>query len=37
MLTFTLEDLQLSELAFLDRDTAKNTFMFNINGIVHGK
>lgn len=37
MLQFNTDALSLNEIVFLDKDTAKRQYMFNINGIVHGQ
>jgi hypothetical protein len=37
MLQFNTDALSLNEIVFLDKDTAKRQYMFNINGMVHGQ
>ena len=37
MLQFNSDALSLNEIVFLDKDTAKRQYMFNINGMVHGQ
>jgi hypothetical protein len=36
MLTFPLDDTLSTDVVYLDKETAKKQFVFNINGNVHG-